>query len=89
LQGEIMVATNLFGAHGGAGTLSRVTLALMQDSGWYDVNWGEAGEIGGLRQVLLPFEHCDSHHVPALLVSWYAVLGVARPIQKIAGLTIQ
>jgi hypothetical protein len=42
-----MVATNLFGAHGGAGTLSRITLALMQDSGWYDVNWGKAGESVG------------------------------------------
>jgi hypothetical protein len=42
-----MVATNLFGAHGGPGTLSRITLALMQDSGWYEVNWGEAGELTG------------------------------------------
>jgi hypothetical protein len=55
LQGEIMVATNLFGAHGGAGTLSRITLALMQDSGWYDVNWGEAGgfEFECVQQLLL------------------------------------
>jgi hypothetical protein len=43
-QGEIMVATNLFGAHGRPATLSRITLAFMQDSGWYDVNWGEVGE---------------------------------------------
>ncbi|WIA20451.1 hypothetical protein OEZ85_004860 [Tetradesmus obliquus] len=42
-QGEIMVATNLFGAHGRPATLSRITLAFMQDSGWYDVNWGEVG----------------------------------------------
>jgi hypothetical protein len=39
-----MVATNLFGAHGRPATLSRITLAFMQDSGWYDVNWGEVGE---------------------------------------------
>lgn len=39
-----MVATNLYGANGGEGTLSRITLALMQDSGWYDVNWAQAGE---------------------------------------------
>jgi hypothetical protein len=39
-----MVATNLFGAHGRPPTLSRITLAFMQDSGWYDVNWGEVGE---------------------------------------------
>ncbi|KAF6252125.1 hypothetical protein COO60DRAFT_1704421 [Scenedesmus sp. NREL 46B-D3] len=42
-QGEVMVATNLYGANGGEGTLSRITLALMQDSGWYDVNWAQAG----------------------------------------------
>jgi hypothetical protein len=44
-KGEIMVATNLFGAHGRPATLSRITLAFMQDSGWYDVNWGEVGEL--------------------------------------------
>ncbi|KAF6250762.1 hypothetical protein COO60DRAFT_749723 [Scenedesmus sp. NREL 46B-D3] len=42
-QGEVMVATNLYDANGGEGTLSRITLALMQDSGWYDVNWAQAG----------------------------------------------
>lgn len=33
-QGELMVATNLFAAHGKPATMSRVTLAFMQDTGW-------------------------------------------------------
>jgi hypothetical protein len=44
LQGELMVATNLFAVYGKPATMSRITLAFMQDTGWYDVNWDNAGE---------------------------------------------
>jgi hypothetical protein len=43
LQGELMVATNLFAVYGKPATMSRITLAFMQDTGWYDVNWDSAG----------------------------------------------
>lgn len=39
-----MVATNLFAVYGKPATMSRITLAFMQDTGWYDVNWDNAGE---------------------------------------------
>eukprot|EP00878_Enallax_costatus_P007236 GHUV01007582.1.p1 GENE.GHUV01007582.1~~GHUV01007582.1.p1 ORF type:complete len:635 (+),score=97.10 GHUV01007582.1:1-1905(+) len=42
-QGELMVATNLFAVYGKPATLSRITLAFMQDTGWYDVQWDQAG----------------------------------------------
>ncbi|KIZ07138.1 leishmanolysin-like peptidase [Monoraphidium neglectum] len=42
-QGELMVATNLFAVYGKPATMSRITLAYMQDTGWYDVNWDQAG----------------------------------------------
>lgn len=38
-----MVATNLFAVYGKPATLSRITLAFMQDTGWYDVQWDQAG----------------------------------------------
>jgi hypothetical protein len=44
LQGELMVATNLFAVYGKPATLSRITLAFMQDTGWYEVDWEQAGE---------------------------------------------
>lgn len=43
LQGELMVATNLFAVYGKPATMSRITLAFMQDTGWYDVDWDSAG----------------------------------------------
>ncbi|WIA35327.1 hypothetical protein OEZ86_003782 [Tetradesmus obliquus] len=42
-QGELMVATNLFAVYGKPATMSRITLAFMQDTGWYDVDWDSAG----------------------------------------------
>ena len=42
-QGELMVATNLFAAYGKPATMSRLTLAFMEDTGWYDADWGAAG----------------------------------------------
>jgi len=42
-QGELMVATNLFAVYGKPATMSRITLAFMQDTGWFDVNWDQAG----------------------------------------------
>jgi hypothetical protein len=30
-------------AYGKPATMSRITLAFMQDTGWYDVNWDAAG----------------------------------------------
>ncbi|KAF8060553.1 Invadolysin [Scenedesmus sp. PABB004] len=42
-QGELMVATNLFAVYGKPATMSRITLAFMQDTGWYDVDWSAAG----------------------------------------------
>jgi hypothetical protein len=43
VQGELMVATNMFAVYGKPATMSRITLAFMQDTGWYDVNWDSAG----------------------------------------------
>lgn len=43
LQGELMVATNLFAVYGKPATMSRITLAFMQDTGWYDVDMEAAG----------------------------------------------
>jgi hypothetical protein len=42
-QGELMLATVLFSAYGGGGRMSPLTLALLQDTGWYDVNMTQAG----------------------------------------------
>ncbi|GBF91572.1 leishmanolysin-like peptidase [Raphidocelis subcapitata] len=42
-QGELMVATNLFAVYGKPATMSRITLAFMQDTGWYDIDWDAAG----------------------------------------------
>jgi len=38
-----MVATNLFAVYGKPATMSRITLAFMQDTGWYDVDMDAAG----------------------------------------------
>jgi hypothetical protein len=43
VQGELMVATNLFAVYGKPATMSRITLAFMQDTGWYDVDMEAAG----------------------------------------------
>jgi hypothetical protein len=42
-QGELMVATNLFAVYGKPATMSRITLAFMADTGWYDVDFEQAG----------------------------------------------
>jgi hypothetical protein len=42
-QGDLMVATNLFSVYGRRATMSRVTLAFMEDSGWYVPFWENAG----------------------------------------------
>jgi hypothetical protein len=42
-QGELMLATVLFSAYGGPGRMSPLTLALLQDTGWYEVNMSAAG----------------------------------------------
>lgn len=44
-QGELMVATNLFAVYGKPATMSRITLAFMQDTGWYDVDMDAAGYL--------------------------------------------
>jgi hypothetical protein len=38
-----MLATVLFSTYGGGGRMSPLTLALLQDTGWYDVNMTQAG----------------------------------------------
>ncbi|KAL6747836.1 hypothetical protein V8C86DRAFT_1253029 [Haematococcus lacustris] len=42
-QGEVMVASTMFAASGEPPRLSRLTLALLEDSGWYLENWTAAG----------------------------------------------
>lgn len=50
-QGELMVATNLFAVYGKPATMSRITLAFMQDTGWYDVDMDAAGFLNwGFQQ---------------------------------------
>jgi hypothetical protein len=44
-QGDLMVATNLFSVYGRRATMSRVTLAFMEDSGWYLPFWDAAGHL--------------------------------------------
>jgi hypothetical protein len=40
-----MLATVLFSAYGGGGRMSPLTLALLQDTGWYEVNMTHAGYL--------------------------------------------
>lgn len=42
-QGELMVASQLFAASGAPPRISRMTLAFMEDSGWYVANYAVAG----------------------------------------------
>ncbi|KAL6745426.1 hypothetical protein V8C86DRAFT_1252337 [Haematococcus lacustris] len=42
-QGEVTVASTMFAASGEPPRLSRLTLALLEDSGWYLENWTAAG----------------------------------------------
>lgn len=63
LQGELMVATNMFAVYGKPATMSRITLAFMQDTGWYDVNWDSAGFLDWGWQAGCTFAQgtCDAY----------------------------
>lgn len=58
-----MVATNLFAVYGKPATLSRITLAFMQDTGWYDVQWDAAGFLNWGYQAGCDFvaKTCDQY----------------------------
>jgi hypothetical protein len=58
LQSELMVATNLFAVYGKPATLSRITLAFMQDTGVCMGREGGREGVGGSQQLATVMLQC-------------------------------